>query len=452
MKITNDKTENSQMYLTIEVEPGEVEESMQTAYKRLVKKTRVPGFRKGKAPRHIFERYMGKEALLDDALNDLIPLAYSKAVEEHSIKAVAQPNIEIEQLEPLVLKATVPLVPTIELGDYKSLRIEQTPVEITEDKVDAVIEQLRHQYATWEPVEGRPVDFDDMLVMDILGMKGEKKVIEQKAAQYQVRAGQTFPVLGFAEQLVGMNPGEEKEFEMEYPADYGDEELAGNKVKFTVKAIEIKKEVLPETSDEFAKTVGAEFETMDGLRARALKDMTERAEQQAKIDFEEEVVHSLADISKIEYPPVMVESEITSIINQQFQGSEISVEEYLAAMKKTEEELREEVKPSAEHRIVHSLVLSKVAETEQIEVSNEEISEEIEKMLKNYTEKREEYSKIFNQPQIKENIVRSMISRKTVDKLKEYTAVPKENINEEKEEEKKTKTTRTRKKKKEETQ
>ena len=425
MKITNDKTENSQMFLTIEMEPEEVEESMQVAFKRLNKKARIPGFRKGKAPRDIFERYLGKEYLMEEALNDLIPTAYTKAVEEQSIEAIAQPQIEIEQMEPLIMKATVPLKPTVELGDYKSLKVEKETIEVTSEKVDEVIEQLRHQNATWEPVEGRAVGFDDLLIMDIVGTMGEKNVIEQKGAQYQVTAGQTFPVLGFAEQLVGMNPGDEKEFELEYPEDYGDEELAGNKVKFKINAIEIKKEVLPEISDDFAKTVGAEFETMAALREKAETDMKERAEQQSKTNFEEEIIHGIADISKVEYPPILVESEITRILNQQFQRSSQSLEDYLDTVGKTEEQVREDLRPVAEHRVVHSLVLSKVAEVEEIEVSNEEVDEEIENMVKDSTDRKDELRKFFNDPQIRDSIVQNMLTRKTMEKLTEYTAVEK---------------------------
>jgi trigger factor len=362
---------------------------------------------------------------MEEALNDLIPTAYAKAVEDQSIEAIAQPQIEIEQMEPLIMKATVPLKPTVELGDYKSMKVEKEIVEVNGEKVDEVIEQLRHQNATWEPVEGRAVEFDDLLIMDIVGSMGEKNVIEQKGAQYQVIAGQTFPVLGFAEQLVGMNPGDEKEFELEYPEDYGDEELAGNKVNFKINAVEIKKEVLPEISDEFAKTVGAEFETMTALRERAESDMKERAEQQSKINFEEEIIHGIADISTVEYPPILVESEITRILNQQFQRSSQSLEDYLATVGKSEEELREDLRPSAEHRVVHSLVLSKVSEVEGIEVSNEEVDEEIENMVKDSTDKKEELKKFFNDPQIRDSIVQNMLTRKTMEKLTEYTAVEK---------------------------
>lgn len=465
MKITNEKTENCQMYLTIEVEPDEVEESMEVSYKKLVKNTRIPGFRKGKAPRNIFERYLGRESLLEEAVNDLLPKAYEKAVEEHSIDAIAQPEFDIESMEPMVLKATVPLRPKVELGDYKSLQIEKEAVEITDEKIDAVIEQLQHQWATWEPVEDRPVEYNDLLVMDILGTLGEKNVIEQKNAQYQVQEGSLFPMAGFADQLLGMKPGDEKEFDMTYPEDYGDEELAGNTVHFKINAVEIKAEVLPEISDEFAKTVGAEFETMEALRERAYNDMKERAEQQAQMNFEEEAIHSLADISTVEYPPILVESETNRILNQQFQRSNQSLEQYLETANKSEEELREELKPSAEHRVVHSLVLGKIAEEENIQVSEEEIDEEIETMTKESTERKEELKKFLNDPQVRESISRNILTRKTVEKLSEYVAVenkPKAKNTTKKKEEatdtaetetaEKPKTTRTRKKKKEETE
>jgi trigger factor len=267
-------------------------------------------------------------------------------------------------------------------------------------------------------------------------------------------------VAGFPEQLVGLNPGDEKEFDMTYPADYGDEELAGQTVTFKVKVIGIKKEVLPEISDEFAKSIGDEFETMEQLRERAMKDMLDRAEERVKADFEDKVIHSLADISKVEYPPIMVESETNRILNQQFQRTGQSFEDYLKAAHKTEEELREELKPTAEHRLVDSLVLGKVAEAEAFEVSEGEIDEEIDEMTKNSNEKKEELKKYLNDPQVRESISRSILTRKTIAKLTEYALVEKETgtagmtdeeESEEPEDSDKPKATRTRKKKKEET-
>ena len=156
MKVTNEKTENSQVFLTIEMEPSEVEESTEKAYKKLVKRVNIPGFRKGKAPRAVLERHVGKETLFNDMLEELVPQAYEKALEEQAIEAIAQPQIEVVQKEPVIFKAVVPLRPVVKLGDYHQIRLEPEPVEVTEEMVDAVMEQLRHQHGTWEPVE-RPV-------------------------------------------------------------------------------------------------------------------------------------------------------------------------------------------------------------------------------------------------------------------------------------------------------
>jgi len=438
MKVTNDKTENSQAFLTIEMEPEEVEESMQGAYKRLVKKARVPGFRKGKAPRGIFERYIGKESLLEEALNDLIPEVYEKALEEKELDAIARPELEVSQMEPLVIKATVPLRPTIELGDYQNIKVEREPIEVTESNVDEVVEQLRHQHATWEPVE-RPVDFGDLVVIDVEGRVEDNTFLNQKGAQYQVIAGQSFPVTGFPEKLVGMKSDEEKEFTLKYPDDYTEEELAGKDASFKVKATAIKQEILPEVNDEFAKTVGAEFDTMKALRERALSDMKKRAEEQERVNYEEKLLDAVAAVTVIDYPPVLVESEINRMLNQRFQTSSQSLEDYLATVNKTEEELREELKPMAERRVTHTLVLSKVAEAEDIKAETGEIDAEIESMINNSTENKEELKKVMNDPQIRESITQNLLTRKTMEKLAEYTGVQKE-----------AKKTKTRRRKKEE--
>jgi trigger factor len=438
MKVTNDKTENSQAFLTIEMEPEEVEESMQGAYRRLVRKTRVPGFRKGKTPRNIFERYIGKETLMEEALNDLLPEVYKKAIEEQEIEAIAQPQLEITQTEPLILKATVPLKPTVELGDYKSIRVKRETIEVTEEKVDEVIEQLRHQHATWEPTE-RSVELNDLVVLDVEGRVEDNNFLNQKGVQYQVIAGQSLPATGFAEQLVGMNSNEEKEFTLKYPDDYSEADLAGKDASFKVKISGIKQEIMPEINDELAKTVGAEFETMTALRERAFSDMKTRAEEQTRINFEEELVHAVADVSVVEFPPIFVETEINRILNRRFQSSSQSLEDYLATINKTEEELREELRPSAERSVIHSLVLGKLAEVEEIKVSDEEVDAEIENMIKDTTEKKDELKKVLNDPQIRESITQSMITRKTMEKLTEYAGV-----------QEKTKKQKTRRKKKEE--
>jgi len=421
VKVTSEKTENCQAFLTVEMEPEEVEESLERSYYRLAKKTNIPGFRKGKAPRAILERYIGKESLLEDALNSLLPEAYEKAIKEQKIEAFAQPHIEIAQTDPVVFKVAVPLTPTIKLGDYQRIQIAPEPVELSEDDVSATIEQLRHQHATWEPVE-RPVDFNDLVVLDVESNLDDKPFINQKGAQYQVLHDLPLPAPGFAEQLVGMRRDEEKEFKLQFPSDYPKGELAGKEPSFKVRVTEIKQERLPELNDEFAKEISPDFNSLDLLREKVSTDLRLRAEDKARIDFEERVIEAVVDITELEFPPILVEMETNRLINQQLRRWQMSgkgLEEYLSSINKTEEELRQELNPLATKRVSQSLTLGRIAEEEKFEVSDSEISAEIENMTKSATENKDELNKFLNTPQACKSIEQVLITRKTIQRLVE---------------------------------
>ncbi len=424
MKVTNDKMEDRQAFLTIEMEPDEMEKSLEKSYQRLVKRARIPGFRRGKAPRVIFERHIGKESLLDDTLDSLVPQAYEKAIEEQKIEAIAQPQIEITQSDPLVFKAIVPLKPEVKLGDYRQIRLKPESVKVSKDNVNAVVEQLRHQNATWEPVD-RPVDFGDLVALDIESSIEDKPFINQKGIQYQVVRDSVFPVPGFAEQLAGMKKGEEKEFNLRFPSDDPRRDLAGKEPRFKVNVIEIKQEVLPELNDDFAKVINPEFETLDALLEHVSSELKLRAEEKARADFEERVADAVVDVSKVEFPPIMTDVEINRILNQRFQRGKQELEEYLKNFNKTEKEVQEELRPVAVKRVARSLVLGKVVEEEKIEASDEEINTETENMLKGATEKKGELEKFLNTPQARESIKQTLITRKTVQRLVDIAKAPK---------------------------
>ncbi len=433
MKVTNEKTENSQAFLTIEMEPAEVEESLEKSYRRLVQRTRVPGFRKGKAPRPILERFIGKESLFEDTLNNLLPQAYEKAIKEQAIEAFAQPQIEVAQTDPLVFKAIIPLRPKVRLGDYHSIQMTPEVKEVKEGDVDNVMEQLRHQQATWEPVE-RPVDFGDLVVFDIESSVEGEPFINQAAAQYRVLRDLPFPVPGFAEQLVGVKRGEEKEFTLKMPQDYSRSELAGKEPRFKVRVNEIKEEILPDLNDEFARGINAEFQTLDSLKERVSSDLKIRVEEQARIDFEERVIDAVVDLAEVEFPPILVEVEISRILSQRFQGGNQGLEGYLRSINKTEEELREELRPLATKSVTRSLVLGKIVEEEKVEVSSSEINGEVEKMAKSATENQEELEKVLNTSQARESIRQTLITRKTIQQLVKIAKSSEENKTIQKEE------------------
>ena len=421
MKVTREKIENSQAFLTIEMEPAELEESLEESYHRLARRANIPGFRKGKAPRAILERYIGRESLLEDALNNLLPQACEKAIKEQELEAIASPSIEVAQTDPVIFKAMVPLKPTIKLGDYHHIRLTPEPVELTKDDVNTVIEQLRLHHATWEPVE-RPANFDDLVVLDVESHIEGKPFINQQGVQYQVLHDQPLPVPGFAEQLPGMKTGEEKEFKLQLPKDYPRGELAGKEAWFKVRVSEIKQQRLPELDDEFATLVTPDFKTLDSLRERISADLRLRAEERAKLDFEERVIEEVVELSQLEFPPVLVEMEIVRLLDEQARRLQMSgrrVEEYLSRINKTEEELREELRPLATKRVARSLVLGRIVEEEKIDVSDSEVNAELEKVAQSATENKDEVQKLLDSPQARSSIGQLLITRKTVQRLVE---------------------------------
>ncbi|MBN1368216.1 MAG: trigger factor [Dehalococcoidales bacterium] len=384
MKATKEKIENSQAFITVEAEPDEVEAGMKKAYQRVVKKANIPGFRKGKAPRDVVESFVGKEALLEEALEDIISDTLTKALKEENIEPFTQSAIEITQMEPVTFKAIVPLPPVIAPGDYKAIKVEPITSEFKDEHVDRVIEQLRHQNAVWEPVD-RAIAMSDMVTMDIKSEAAGKPVINRDGWQYQLEEGSKFPLPGFAEQLVGLSRGEEKEFTLQMPTDYTNTELAGKDVSFRIKVVEVKQEKLPEVNEEFVKVVSPECENITVLRERIAKELKERAEERDRLDYEEKVIQAVVDVSKIEYPPVIVERETERLLEQQLQYLQMSgmnIEDYMKAMKKTPDDLRVELMPRAEKRVRQSLLLEKIAESENIEVTETEVDAEIETMVK----------------------------------------------------------------------
>ncbi len=426
MKVTREKTENSQAFLTIELEPAEVEQALEQSYRRLAGKANIPGFRKGKAPRAVLERHIGKDSLLEDALNNILPQTYEKALREQEIEAIAQPHIEMAQTDPVIFKVTVPLKPTIELGDYRSVRLTPEPAELADDEVNAVIEQLRRQHAVWEPVE-RGANFDDLVTLDIESRIEEKPFINQQGVQYQILPDHPLPVPGFAQQLIGVKSGEEKEFKLQFPKDYPREELAGKEAQFKVKVSEIKQPRLPKLDKEFAQLVNPEFKTMAALRKQVTSNLKLRAEEKAKDEFEERVIDAVVDISQAEFPPVLVEMEVDRLFTQQvrwLQTSGEGLEEYLSRINKTEEELREELRPLATKRVTRSLVLGKIAEEEKVEIADAEINAELENIAQSAGGDEDKVQELLKSPQTRSSVEQLLTTRKAIQRLAEIAKGP----------------------------
>jgi trigger factor len=427
LKVTKEKVENSQAFLTVEIEPSEMEAPMESSYKRIAQKANIPGFRKGKAPRAIVEQYVGKESIIEDALKYLVPQAYEQALKEQEIEPFAQPEVEVTQTDPVIFTAVVPLAPTIELGDYQSIKMEPEQAEVTDENVSDVMEELRRQNATWEPVD-RPLEYNDLATIDVNGKTDEKPYIQRVGMQYQLLKDAAAPAPGFVEQILGMKKGEEKEFNLTFPEDYPNSEVAGKETNFKVKLSEIKREILPELNEQFIGSISTDLKTVEELRGEVKKNLVQRTEDRVKMEFQEKVVAAAVEQSQIEYPPILIEMEINRIINEearQLQMSGRNLEDYLRSIGKTENDLREELRPIAEKNVRSSLTLSKIAEAEKIEVTDAEINENLDSMTVNIPEERkEEFRKMLDTPQTRESIKQTLLTRKTIERLTDIARVP----------------------------
>lgn len=414
MKVSSEKIEGSQVVLSVEVEEQEMEEAVKKAYHRLGAKAAVPGFRKGKAPRDTLERYYGREAFVEDAAEHLLPEVYDRAIQENGVDVIGQPQIDVVQVNPLSFKATVPVRPTTELGDYHEISLEREEVTVEDEEVEATLERLHHMQTPWEPVE-RPAQFGDLLAVDVKGIVEERVVIDEKEAPYLVTTDPENALPGFSEQLEGAEKGEERAFSLALPEDRG--ELSGKECSFTVVINEIKAKNLAELDDEFVKSLGQDLETLDALKEKIASDIRSRKEAEARSRLEDSAVEALVGLSVLEYPDILVENEISALMDERerYFGDKEKLQAYLKGIKKTEEELRNELRPGAERIIRRSLVIHKFADAETIEVSPAEVDAEVESMLQNTTG--EAVRKVIDSPTTRETIRRNLHTRKSVDRL-----------------------------------
>jgi trigger factor len=417
MKVSTEKIQGSQVVLTIEADKEEMDKSLDRAYRRLAAKTAVPGFRKGKAPRPMLERYLGRDALVEEAANLLMAESYDKALEEHKVDAIARPKVEVLQVEPLSFKATVPVRPIVELGDYHEIKFIPETVVVTDEEVTEAQERLRQTRATWEPVE-REAKFEDLLNIDVEGTAQGKVVVSEKGGWYPLSPGPSSSLPGFSEQLEGAKKGEERAFTLKLSQEFG--ELTGQDCSFKVLVNEIKQKNLPDLDDEFAKSLGRGIETIDALKEKVFADIKSEKERMERRRLEDKAIEALVAISRLEYPEILVQNEIDRLIDErkQYLGERDSLENYLKNVKKTEEEFRNELKPMAEDMIKRSLVLEKLGEVEKTEVSDAEVDAEVERIIQG-AKNDERVRQLFSSPSGRESLRRNIYMRKTIDRLAE---------------------------------
>lgn len=421
MKIAEQSIEKSQATLQIEVEPGELEESLDRAYRQLVKKVGIPGFRKGKAPRSVVESYVGREGLQREALEDLLPRMCARAIEEQNLEVIAQPQIEIMELDPVVFKAIFSLRPKVELGDYHSISLSPPSAEVSDEEIENALNRLRERHATWSPVE-RAVAFDDLAMVDVEEELKETGVKKQHQRQkLLVVKGSFFPLPGFVEHLEGMEKGDEREFALPYPSDYRFKELAGKEFLFRVKLIEVEEKHLPELNDDFVKSLGQPVNDVASLRDSVAASLKKAAEDAATREYEGKVLEAVAGAAMVEFPSILIDQEIDGLLKERDMvfREQGGLQGYLRTLNKTEAEIREQFRPEANRRVTESLLLAKVAEHEKITVDEKEVDAEIESMMQGAGDKAADLRTMFGTPQARHVVEDRLVTRKTLQFLVE---------------------------------
>lgn len=389
MSLQVEKLEKNMAKLTIEVSAKELDKAIEKVYQRNRKKISVPGFRKGKVPRQVIERMYGKEIFYEDAVNELIPDAYEKALEECEEEIVSSPKIGLEQIEagkPFIFTAEVALKPEVRLGKYKGVEVDKIDVEITDEEVNAEIERERENNARNIAVEDRPVKDGDMTIIDFEGFVDGVAFEGGKGEDYPLTIGSGAFIPGFEAQLVGAEIGKEVEVNVTFPENYQAEELKGKAAIFKCTVKEIKEKELPELDDEFASEI-SEFDTLEEYREDVKRELTEKKEKNAKDEKEDAVIEAIINDSDMEIPEAMVETQQRQLVDdfaQRMQMQGINMEQYFQLTGSNYDMMLEQVKPQAEKRIRSRLVLEAVVAKEGIEASAEEYEKETERMAEIY--------------------------------------------------------------------
>lgn len=435
-----EKQEGNQGVLTVEVAKEEFDKALDQAFKKVVKQVTVPGFRKGKVPRRIFEARFGVEALYQDALDIILPQAYQKAVEETGIEPVDQPEVDIEQLEKgknLIFKAVVTVKPEVKLGEYKGLEIPAKDFSVTDEQVQEELERIREWQAELIVVEDGKLENGDLAVIDFEGFIDGEPFEGGKAENYNLELGSNTFIPGFEEQLVGMSKGEEKEIKVTFPEEYHVEELKGKEAVFKVKVNEIKRKKLPELDDEFAKDV-SEFETLEEFKADLRQKLEEQAKQEEENYKRDRVAEKAAEKAEIDIPQVMIDHEVEHMVQDfeqrlRFQG--LDLDNYFKFTGSSMEQLKEQFKEDAEKRVRISLTIEAIGKAENIEVTEEDIDKELDKMAELYSQDKEQLKKVFQSQGSLDRIKTDIQFRKTLDFLVEHSKTVEAQPEEEQQEE-----------------
>lgn len=428
MQFNLEKLDKNFVSVGVSVDTDEIEEALAGAYKRVVNKANLPGFRKGHIPRPILEKHFGKEVLYEDALDIMVSKAYLNALAEFKLEPIAQPQLDAEEaLDPsksFNFKIKLEVLPEVTLGEYKGLEIEKKEVNIDDAQVEERLQLLRERHAEVVLSDKKVLENGDFAVIDFEGFVDGKPFAGGAAQAYSLEIGSGSFIPGFEEQLVGMEVGTEKEIAVTFPKDYQNEELAGKDATFKVTLKEIKVKEYPELDDEFAKSIG-KFENLNELKEDLKTRMIAAAEKDAESEFAQAAIDKAVENAKVEIPETLIRQETEDLLNRfehnlAYQG--LNLEQYLNYFKKTKEEIEAEFRPEAVKRVKTDLVLSNIAKAEKIEATEAELDEKINELATRYQQKNvAKFKKELQSKGRLEDIRQAIILEKTADYIKENT-------------------------------
>ena len=379
----------SMVKLTLEISPEKFEQAIRTVYNKQKHQISIPGFRKGKVPYQMVVRAYGKEVFYEDALNEVLPDEYQQAVEEEKLDVMSRPNVNVEKIvsgEPIVVTCELAVRPEVKLGEYKGLKREQTPVEVTEEDIKTELDRIANTNARTLDITDRPVQADDTVNIDYAGTVDGVAFDGGTAEGYDLKIGSHSFIDTFEDQIIGHAIGEEFDVNVTFPEEYHAAELAGKPAVFHVKVNGIKAKELPEINDEFAQDV-SEFDTLEEYKEDLKKAILERKEKAAESELKNKLLDAVVATAEMDMPKPMVDEECDQMINDyaqtlRYQGMDMN--QYMKYTGTTMESLVASVRPGAEKRLKENLVLEAIAKAENLEVSEEEIEAEFEKMATMY--------------------------------------------------------------------
>lgn len=390
MKCKLEKTKNAnEVKFEITVEAEKFEEAMKKVYFKSAKYFNIPGFRKGKAPMQIVEKYYGASIFYEDAFNEIAGEALEEAVAENKIEIVSRPEVDIKQMEKgkdLIFTATIQTKPEAEVSKYKGIEIKKVEYNVTDEDIEHELHHMQEHNSRLISIEDRPVEKGDTTTIDFEGSVDGIPFEGGKAENYDLEIGSNTFIPGFEDQIIGMKIDEEKDVKVKFPKEYFSKELAGKDAVFKVKLHEIKKKELPKLDDEFAKDV-SEFDTLKELKADIKEKQEKQNEEKAKYETQDAVVKALCKETKVEIPSGMIEMEVENMLKdmeQRLSYQGLKLDQYFKMMGKTEEEVKKEYEPQAIEGIKSRLALEAVIKAEKIEATDKEIESKIKEMAKNY--------------------------------------------------------------------